>query len=298
MSQLRFSLYFLMMTLSSAAVAAAQAPSANEVSSTGTAKIAKSPQLLRVQVELSAEGPTAADALAKLNARKDDARKKLVGVGANEKSIVFTDLRVGGDRRQQMEAALRSRIPRPARTPTSQPAASVSLSCTLKAEWALAGKNADELLIEGVALQEKIRSADPAGAQGTGAAADVDQELREEMEMMGQGGNVPSPLTFIFVAKISPEERTKALGEAFASAKTSAAELAKAAGAEIGPVRQLQSRASFEAQFSGDLDEMRYGPAYRQYMRNMPEAEPDEAIGPQPTSVTTQIMVMASFALK
>lgn len=298
MSALRIGLCGLLIFSASAIAAAAEMRGEGEVSGTGSASITKPPQILRVQVELSADGRDAKDALEKLNAKKETARKKLLELGAAEKTVQSADLRIGSTQRQQIEV-LRSRIPRPGRAATTQPAkAPVTLSCNLKAEWKLTGKSADELVVEGATLQEKIRAANPAG-EGSGEGGEADEELREEMDLLSQRdpSQARSPLTFVYVAKIAPEERAKALGEAFAKATTHAAALAKAAGRELGPVRQLQAQASVENPPEGQMYYSPFG-GYRSYSQQPTDSSADEAIGANPTSVTVQVGVSASFNLK
>jgi len=286
-----------LMALAFCGGALAQAPSSAEVSASGLSSIGKRAQVLRVQVELGADGRTAKEAIAKLNAKKDSARKKLLDLGAVEKSLQFTELRIGGDTRQQMEDMLRARIPRPGRASATQPS-TVSFSAILKAEWPLSGGTPDELLLAAVELQEKIRAADPSGSQAA-VPTEGDEEIREEMEMLMRGneGQARSPVTFLFVVRITPEERAKALAEAFEKARSSAAGLAKAAGRELGPVQRLSSRSTIESPMA-EYESYRYGPAYNRWARQAAEVDPDEAAGPQPTSVTLELAVTASFSLK
>jgi hypothetical protein len=75
-----------------------------------------------------------------------------------------------------------------------------------------------------------------------------EQELAEEMaEMMsdhgyGSGSEAkPGEPQFVFVARISEEDRRQAMTEAFAKAQASAARVAAAAGKELGELAHLQS---------------------------------------------------------
>src|SRR5207253_1509744 len=60
------------------------------------------------------------------------------------------------------------------------------------------------------------------------------------------GGGVEEPKrgepVFIFVAKIGDEEVARARAEAFKKAQQAAADLAKAAGAQVGSLRRLESQ--------------------------------------------------------
>src|SRR6266576_890909 len=105
--------------------------------------------------------------------------------------------------------------------------------------------------------------------------------------MMNDGGEQAAPPgepVFLYVAKISDEERGKATAEAFRKAKASAAELAKAAGVELGGLRQVTSQAA------ADVDQMqmmrygRYNPyAYAQMAGADPSTAGSEA-DPRPPS--------------
>jgi hypothetical protein len=54
-------------------------------------------------------------------------------------------------------------------------------------------------------------------------------------------GPVPPGPQLLYVARISPAQREAAIAEAFVKAKTTAAELAKAAGGQRGPIVQISS---------------------------------------------------------
>src|SRR4051812_10437176 len=71
------------------------------VTAVGVATIKRSPEVLRVQVQLTAEGKTVKEGLAKLGARGEACRKKLVGLGVKAEAVTFEDARVeGADPRQ------------------------------------------------------------------------------------------------------------------------------------------------------------------------------------------------------
>jgi hypothetical protein len=108
--------------------------------------------------------------------------------------------------------------------------------------------------------------------------------------------------TFLFVRKISEEERDKALTEAFGKAKKEAGRLARAAGAELGALQQLGGQ-----NMSRDIEDFSgmYDPYYGRRLRQMREPcgsdgeqQNLEAAGVQPGKVAYRVVVSASFALK
>jgi uncharacterized protein YggE len=104
---------------------------------------------------------------------------------------------------------------------------------------------------------------------------------------------------FLFVCKISDEDRAKALADAFQKARREADRLARAAAAELGALHHLDS------QNQGGGDDNPYvsnGRFYRQQSRVSQLGDPDEqareAVGTQPGKVTLRVTVSASFTLK
>ena len=60
------------------------------ITGTGSATIARQPNLLRMQIELNAEGRDIKEALTKLRAGEAAARRKLLDLGANEPSVALS----------------------------------------------------------------------------------------------------------------------------------------------------------------------------------------------------------------
>jgi uncharacterized protein YggE len=284
-----------------------QVPGEGGVTAMGMATVKRPPELLRVQVQLSAEGKTVREALSKLAARKEACRKKLIGLGAKAEAITFEDARVEGPdpRQAQMEMMMRARRGG-VRPPTTGPAggagaaAAQKVAVIVKAEWPLAeAKTAEDLLVMGAELQAKVKAADVAD---TKLASLEEQEAREEVAGMGNEDGAPAPgePVFAYVAKVGDAERARAMAEAFAKAKASAAELAKAAGVELGGLRQATSQASAEADPMQMMRYGRYNPyAYGQMMMNTGEGSAtNEALAAQPGPVTLRITVSATFGVK
>jgi len=118
------------------------------VTGVGSATIARSPNLLRMTVELTAEAKDITAALEKLRAAEADARKRLLAIGAAERSVKLSDVRDGSvksQRQLQMEMYTRQQMSARGRKPATSPSAPVKLIATLTAAWALNGSG-DELL--------------------------------------------------------------------------------------------------------------------------------------------------------
>jgi uncharacterized protein YggE len=283
--------------------AAAQFSVPDAITGNGTATIKKSPDVIRMQIQLSADGKSLKEALTKLSQRKEAAKKKLAGLGAADNAVTFEDVRTeAADPRQAMERMMRQRMGmraggnRPTTGPAGGAGGNVKVVVTLKAQWPLAGKSPEDVLVAAHELQEKVKAADLADMK---TASLEEQEAREEQagNDPSEQGPAPGEPVFLFVARISDEERAKAMADAFNKAKAQAQDLAKAAGAQLGALKQISG------QVAPDVNAMQY--QYMQYARYQGiyndvtnSGDANEAIGMQPGAVTTRVAVSASFAIK
>jgi uncharacterized protein YggE len=279
----------------------ARADDAAAVAGTGRVAIKRLPQVLRVQLVVSGQAKDAAGAVAKLKDAKVAAAKKLAELGAAEKSIEFGSIRLGGpppDSRNQyaqymaeMQRAMREGA---APAPPGKPGFIV-VSATCKAEWPLTAGSEEELLVAGLALQEKIKSAGVGKPDGKKLSPE-DAEAAEEA-MMKAGGGEPA---FQYVCKVSAADLAAARAEAFVKAKLEATAMAKAAGGELGALRHLSGMATSPTALEGAEQAM---PAFLQQMvastaTAVAEVASDEAIAGAPVTVMLQVTVTASFSLK
>jgi uncharacterized protein YggE len=157
--------------------------------------------------------------------------------------------------------------PRPA---NKRPAQLVVASMTLTAQWPLEAAGTDEMLAAARRLEEKIIAADVTGGNTPDKLSPAEQELVEEgivpmpagpptlsavpYAVPQNGPYYPAPsggevieqraAPFVYVARLTDPQRKKALADAFAQAKSRAAELAEAAGARLGPLASLSGDAS------------------------------------------------------
>src|SRR5688572_33402386 len=79
------------MILSISAAARAQATGESVVTANGTSTLPRRPDIMRLRVELSAEGTTMKDALAQMAERRKSVKQKLLELGAAENAVEFGD---------------------------------------------------------------------------------------------------------------------------------------------------------------------------------------------------------------
>lgn len=288
------------------------------VTGVGSAAVERRPELVRMQVDISADGKDAKEALANLKAAEKGVREKLAKLGADEKAVKVEDAHVSNpttnDRRARMEAMIRARSGGGGKKPTTAPAQPpVHVTATVKAEWPVKAQSADDLIAEGHELQAKVKAANLVAAPAKeGLTPEQEEEAEERAGMAAAGmdgeGNPGEPV-FVYVIKVTDAERAKATADAFKRAKEEADRLAKAAGAELGALRQLASQAGPEADASsfGGFDySSPYGRAvYGLYQRQQQQqagggdgSGAAEAIGLMPGKVTYRVAVTAAFAIK
>lgn len=301
--------------LACTAWAQGQAPSNPCITATGMATLKKDPQSVRLQMELVAQGKDLKEALAKLKDLREAATRKVGELGAKTDAIRFEDLRTVPAQTDQQQRVRMQRMVQ-ARMRGEKPDAKaevkkepVKVSVTLKAEWPLKEGTPEDRLVATSELEHKVRAADLAGQKSAETMTAEEKEEAEEAEgeepeyYSGDEGPQPGDPVFFYVAKVTEEEKTKLLADAFTKARENATRLAQAAGAQLGALQFLNG-----GDTSGYPDYDAYGSysgQYRQYayqlMQRLREAQGDddmEAIGVQPGQVTTKIHVSASFAIK
>lgn len=298
-----------------ALLATPRAPADGTVTGTGTAELRRQPEILRVQIEVLAKGKDLKDALAKLKERCEAARTRLVALGAAREAVTVGEAGVTSektDRQRQMEQMIRMRSRQQGGKPLAKPkeAPPVVVGALLKADLPLAGADAEEFLLRATQLQDQIKAAELGGLKGGDEKlSPQEQELAEEMGMMmeaQEGEAKRGDPAFLFVAKVPEAERDKLLAEAFQKARRSAAQLARAAGGELGELNQVVETAAPGADQDvppGMPTGMPVGRPWEYAMRGRdstpPNAEgPGEAVGLQPGKVVVRVSVSAQFRLK
>jgi len=286
--------------------AVAQLPAAQQgvVGGTGMATIKRQPDLMRMRLDVTAKGKTLADALAKLKARREAALKACSETGANAATLVATPPRIAPEdqNRQQIVNSLRQRSRGTARPGKKAEPEPVNVASTITAEWLLQGSGPEELLLASQALEDKIK-ATIAKSMPKEELSPEEEELEEEVaqQMANYGNRYPKQgePAFLFIAKVSKEDYTKAAAKAFAMAKVHAQRLADAAGVPLGELRGV------EGNDREQMTMMNYGQRllYNSEMQDeggtsgLAENADGEATGPSPSEVRLIVAVGATFAL-
>src|SRR5713101_2603991 len=209
-----------------AAFAGAQQPAAGTVTGRGTVESKRTPEILRVQVEVMAKGKDLKEALARLKERREAAQKNLETLGATPPSIEFGNALITdekSERQKMMEMMMggggRAQGKKANQKPKQAPPIVVAM--TLKAEVPLKASSPEELLILAHLLEEKIKAADVGGLKELKQLSPQDEESAEENPqagfVMGLGGEGTETKrgepTFLYVSKVSEDDQTKALAE-------------------------------------------------------------------------------------
>lgn len=291
-----------------------QPPAKETISGVGMVTVRQTPTALRMYVELLGKGKTLEAALANLKDRREAALAQLQSLGARKESIWFSSpglSNIQSAQQRQLEQMIRQRlVARGRKLPRGlQVARPVVASVTLTAEWPLPAGTPEKLLVAAEALKEKLRAADLAGSKEAEKLSPEEQELAEEMaEMLSNSGEQPVPLGephFVYVARISDQDRDKALAEAFAKARAQASRLARAAGIGLGPLVGLSGQGGGVTSFDGYEDPFG-GYSRRAYIEQLigrraasDQAQGDnEAIGPEPGSLSFGFYVRAIFGMQ
>jgi hypothetical protein len=280
------------------------------VSGTGVEVIKRPPELLRMQIEISAKAKTLGVALKKLEAHRDAALGQLAKMSSEKEQTRAGEMQISASasaQQRQMEMIVRQQMLQAGKVDKNATEKAVSVSCTLTAEWKLNGKTSVELLLEAQAIKDKVQAADLAGMDSeepTAEEAELAEALQQQMPNFDDESQPkPGEPLFIFVSKVSPQDRAKATATAFAKARRQAEELSTAAGAELGALRGLSRQASVnDADFEiySPYGGMRNASLVQIYSARAErgEEEGSEAIGTQPSEVALPIHVTAAFELK
>lgn len=289
------------------AEALAQDSAPGTVTTSGVATVKMRPTVLRMRIELSEKKPTAEESVQKIKNRQEAVKLQLEAFGAEVGSIVVSPLSLpsGEDNAEQrMRQMAMYQMQSQGRTPKAlQLPKSVNVTSTVTAEWPLAIESDSERLLFVVGLEDKVVEADLAGVKEPKELTPEEEEFQAEMqEMMAQysyGSNETQPgqPQFVYVAKISDEQRSSALAEAFKQAKAKAQRLADAAGVGLGQLRSLD-----EGSGAGGPDYasqyMEYAMAMQRGITSLGEMNKNESISTNPGDITFQVTIQATFELE
>lgn len=265
------------------------------ISSHGSASVQAKTARLKMQVEICACGKTLESSLKRLKVQSDAATANVKSLGADKGSIVLsvpqmitrrpnvavTSRFEGGPQPTYAvpAAATGALVPVPSATPlplgygqtpavapppSSPPVRLYVTSLTLKAEWPLEGKTAEQLMVGGESLQDKILAADVGGIKSAlkDLSPEEQQALAQALAVVATRSVLPAPYspsspyalegygspapypgscapTFQYVGVISKDQRKTAFATAYARAKRNAEELAEGAGVRLGGLASL-----------------------------------------------------------
>jgi uncharacterized protein YggE len=283
----------------------------SKVTGTGAYELKKQPDILRVQVEVLAKARSAKDALAKLHEHRQSARAQLEALGASSATIEFSEPVVTSTldpNEARMQAMMAQRAMMQGKKAPAKPkeAPPVVVSCMLKGEIPLAPQTPEELLVHTHGLEERIKQADLGSVKSLKQNTPQEEEMNDaQMQAMGMNGgdeqNVRGLPVISYVKKLSSEERSQAVREAFKKAERQATELASAAGLVLGQVLSLDETPvqSNEPEGPNTMEWMyaRMGVRYTIPQVTDNKKTP-EASGAKPAAVVYRVGLNASFELK
>jgi uncharacterized protein YggE len=254
------------------------------------------------------------DALAALKDRTTKAKTQLASLGVDKESIKVGDPKItemATSQNQRMQMMMRARRGGQKAQPKNTPSPPILVSSQISADWKLSSKTSEELLLFVHPIQEKVKATDIAGLKDAEKLSPEQEEMLEEAEesygYSSSDEQKPGTPVFLFVSKISEEERDKAMTEAFAKAKTQATKLAKAAGTNLGGLQSLHGSGAA----GSDYEEYGGGYGYdaqayraiqmarrQQQGGSASDDESAEAVGAAPGQVKYHVSVTASFNLE
>lgn len=273
----------------------------NTVSGQGVERVDRPAKFLRLQVDLVAKDKDARKAVAQLKQLKEMAAGKLKELGALADSVNFAEPVLGGPQfatPSAIETAMGMRYSKDESELAKLPP---TLMVQLSADWALSADDPIDRLAEAHDLMSRIRKADLGGRHRAKTEEEEEEEEDEPnpaaaaMAAAGVRPSKPGQPKFLFVWKLSPEDRSKATAAAFGRAKTQAEALAVATGARLGRLRSVNAGTITAAGAQSDYWEM-----YRNMLGGEAQSStaPDnEAIGHQPGRVEYKVTVNATFEL-
>jgi len=281
------------------------------ISAVGVSTVRQRPTHLRFRVLLGARGKTMEEALTKLEKRKAAAAAQLETLKTEKKSIAFAGPGWSEDqssRKRRIQVVLIARmrsegkkVPKDLLAPQG-----VTVLSLMTARWPLESDSPERLLISYHGLREKLRVLNVAGAneRDEEKLTPEEQELEEEAnQAQGQDDEQPKAdqPDLAFLAVPAKKEREKALADAFVKAKQQAAELAKAAGVELGPLVAVsggpttRTAIDFDTRGDNEANVMRRM-AEEQAIEHTEDGEV-EATGNNPLSLKFNYCVVATFQL-
>lgn len=283
----------------------------NAITGTGTVQLQRAPAALRMYVELSANGQDLEAAFAVLDGRVSAVKKKLEELKADPKAFVVSapaQSESASDQQERMAQMIRQRLGNRPVPEALKATELVTAVVTLKAEWPLGADDSMPVVIQASRIRRSVESAELAklGAEKAEEASPEAAEVVEEFELMTSDSDdsvKPGQPVFLYVARVSDEDRRKAMAEAFQKAKTQAAELAQAAGVGMGTLVGLSGGVqgsgveSYSNFFVGDYEQGQYIEQLLRRAGATTSKDPGELVAATPDALQMDVMVIAQFAI-
>lgn len=287
-----------------------QLPLRGEISASGSVEVKKQADIVRIQIEMFGKGLDLKEALAKLKVRRLAAQKFFDGLAISGAIVEFTNPRITTEKtpqEQQMRMMMRMQMQqgKPAKAKAKEPTP-VVVACELRAEVPLSAGAPEDQLLAANGLEERVKIADLGGSKSLAhVTAQDDEQNQEEMDMNGEQEPKRGTPMFVYVSKLTEDEQSKAITQAYNKAKQQAARLAKAAGVDLGPLQQLSLDGSSENPSSELWSEVQSDPFNQQLYQRMfggyPSLSMDrstaEAMGIHPGKVVYRVGLVAGFGL-
>ena len=279
--------------LSSTSLAQLQ-PSTAAFTGTGTARLARTPERMRVIIPIAEEAENVGDALAALTEAANGVRKDLIKLGATAAQITIgsPDIKKKSDAGENMLGMMAAMGAGGGLDPKDD--GLVAVQQVVTADFDLPDGDRSALLDTAWAIQREIWEADyDFGADAGGMNM---QQAILQQTMNGEAGQNPNKTGFLFLAPVTKAERAALLREAFKKARTDTEELAMAAGTQLGELRMVSRNGdpTGYAEMVQSMMQMRNaGGSESRFLQN------DEigltAIGTSPGAVELQVTITAGF---
>lgn len=283
------------------------------IAGSGAAMVMKPPTLLRMYLVLQGKGKSAGQALASLQQRRAAAIAELEKLGADPKTIDPAAPSISSEdlqQRRQLEQMIRSRMRSGAKARKVKLPEIVTVTSMLTAQWPLPAKAAEDLFVMVQKIESQVKAARLATGKEADQQSEEEKELAEEMgsdfdQMMSFGQEQADPNTpyFLYFAEIAPDERARALAEAFEKAKADGQRTARAVGVLLGVLADVtttstggsESPYGYDGRFGSNMPRaMRQLLSEQQYQMRR-ENQENEASSPSPEGIVFQFTAMARF---
>ncbi len=284
----------------------------------GTAQIKRLADRMVTWIPLQASGSDVRAATTALQQKIAAAKVQLKELGAQEESLKAGEIALtnnASDVRERMmriqQGLMRGRNQSPQVDESESETAVVTVTTSLRADWALIATDGPELLAAASELQAAVRNAKLTEDSSEQQLPPEQQELFEEARMFADSGEADTSRepVFVFLAKVTPQERAALLKQAFQRAEAEARELAEATGTTLGSIGTVRQSSPSGTSAMGS----RYGTSYYPLLSQYGSSEQSQAfitellqelsqsgpvmhmIGAAPGELTYAVSVTAGF---